>query len=149
MKVSAGIIPYKKEHGIKVFLVHMGGPYWKNRIRSWSIAKGEVEEGEDSFKAAIREFMEETGQKIEGRFISLGEIKGSNKILKAWAVEASPGTEINSNTFEIEWPPKSGRKMKFPEIDRAGWFDIEKAKEIIANYQRPLLERLETKLKTE
>ncbi|MCF6201821.1 MAG: NUDIX domain-containing protein [Hydrogenimonas sp.] len=144
MKESAGIIPSKKESGsLKVYLLHMGGPYWKNKKRSWSIAKGEIEEGEEPLEAAKREFFEETGKKIEGEFIPLGSLKSSGKVVTAWAVEASPDTDISSNLFEIEWPPNSGKKMNFPEVDKAEWFDIDEAKKIITAYQIPLLKRLE------
>ncbi len=144
MKESACIIPFKKEgKSLKLFLVHMGGPYWKSKKRSWSIVKGEVEEGEDLLEAAKREFFEETGKEVKGKFIPLGSVKSSGKKVTAWAVEASPDTNINSNLFEIEWPPNSGKKEKFPEVDRAEWFDTKSAKEVISTYQIPLIERLE------
>ncbi len=144
MKRSAGILPFHRgENGeVQVYLVHMGGPYWKNRSRSWSIAKGEIEEGEDPLHAALREFREETGQKIGGEFLDLGRVKGSGKELWVWAVEAEPDTRIRSNTFTIEWPPESGRVREFPEVDRAGWFDLREAREILAVYQVPVLDRL-------
>ena len=144
MKVSAGILPFqKKGNRLNVFLVHMGGPFWKNRVRSWSIVKGETEEGEDLLAAAKREFEEETGESVDGTFLSLGNVKTSNKIIHAWAIEANPSTEIHSNTFEMEWPPRSGKMQSFPEVDRAAWFDIERAKETIVKSQIPFLERLE------
>ncbi|BDY12036.1 NUDIX domain-containing protein [Hydrogenimonas cancrithermarum] len=143
MKLSAGILPFKQDpDGIKVYLVHMGGPFWKKKKRSWSIVKGEVEEGEDLLQAATREFFEETGQRIDGDFFPLGDVKSSNKRIHAWAVEVEPSTEIRSNTFELEWPPKSGRVMQFPEVDRAAWFGLEEAKEVIVASQIPFLERL-------
>ncbi len=147
MVESAGIIPYKKDGGLKIFLVHMGGPYWRKRERSWSIVKGEAKEGEDLLEAAKREFLEETGQEIDGRFTPLGTVKSSNKRLTAWAVEASPDTKITSNDFQIEWPPGSGRLQSFPEADRAGWFTPKEAAKIVAGYQVPLIERLENLLK--
>ncbi len=140
MRQSAGILPYKKDDGLKLFLVHMGGPYWKNRPRSWSVVKGEVEPDEDLFEAAKREFFEETGQKIEGRFIPLGSVKSSGKQITVWAVEAEPDTNIVSNTFTIEWLPRSGVKQEFPEIDKAGWFSPEEAEKIIVRTQLPLIE---------
>ncbi len=144
MKTSAGILPYKRVQGkLLVYLAHMGGPYWKNKKRSWSIVKGEVEGKEPLPKAAKREFHEETGQKITGKFIPLGSIKTANKTIYAWAVEANPSTAIKSNTFTIEWPPKSGKKATFPEIDQAKWFPLEEAKEVIVKSQIPFLERLE------
>ena len=148
MKLSAGILPFRKKEGrVEVFLVHMGGPYWRNKTRAWSIVKGEVEEGEEPFAAALREFHEETGQRIEGEFIDLGEVKTSNKTVHAWAVEAEPSTKIRSNTFTIEWPPRSGREAQFPEIDEAAWFSTDEAREKIVQSQIPLLERLEQLVK--
>ncbi len=141
MKHSAGILPYKKDGGLKLFLVHMGGPYWKNRPRAWSVVKGEAESNEDLLETAKREFHEETGQKIEGRFTPLGSVKSSDKQITVWAVEAEPNTEIVSNTFTIEWPPHSGIKKEFPEVDRAGWFSPEEAEKIIVRSQLPLIER--------
>ncbi len=127
---------------MEVYLVHMGGPYWRNKSRAWSIAKGETEEGEAPLEAAKREFREETGQKIEGDFLDLGEVKTSGKVIHAWAVEAEPATDIVSNTFEIEWPPHSGKKAAFPEVDKAAWFTPEEAAEKIVKSQIPFLERL-------
>ena len=144
MKISAGILPFKRENKrTKVFLVHMGGPFWRNRERSWSIVKGETEEGEDLLMAAKREFKEETGESITGEMLPLGSVRTSNKIIHAWAVESNPSTDIVSNTFEMEWPPKSGKKVKFPEVDSAAWFDLQTAREKIVKSQIPLLERLE------
>ena len=143
MKVSAGILPFQRQKGIEVYLVHMGGPYWRNKARAWSIAKGEIEAGEDPLQAAIREFHEETGQKIDGKFIPLGEVKTSGKKILVWAVEAEPSTEITSNTFTIEWPPRSGKRVQFPEVDRAAWFTLDRAKEVLVKSQLPFLERLE------
>ena len=148
MKVSAGILPYKREgNRWRVFLVHMGGPYWKKRDRAWSIVKGEVEEGEELLSAAKREFAEETGESVDGNFLPLGSVKTSSKTVHAWAVEADPSTAIRSNTFEIEWPPKSGKIARFPEVDRASWFDLDEAKEKIVKSQIPFLERLEELLR--
>jgi predicted NUDIX family NTP pyrophosphohydrolase len=142
MKTSAGILPFRRKPGLELYLVHMGGPYWRNKTRSWSIVKGEVEEGEDLLQAAKREFHEETGQEINGEFLSLGEVKTSGKTIYAWAVEAEPSTKITSNTFTIEWPPKSGKTAQFPEVDKAAWFDPETAKEVIVKSQLPFLERV-------
>ncbi|WP_457593999.1 NUDIX domain-containing protein [Hydrogenimonas sp.] len=149
MKQSAGILPCKKEDGWKVFLVHMGGPYWKNKERAWSIVKGEINEGEDPLEAAKREFYEETGERIEGDFLPIGSVKSSNKKITAWAVEASPSTDIVSNTFEIEWPPKSGKTERFPEVDRAGWFTIDEAEKIIVRSQLPFLKRVRSLLQSD
>jgi len=144
MKESAGILPFRRgQNGdVQVYLVHMGGPYWKNKLRSWSIAKGEIEEGEEPLQAALREFREETGHEIDGRVLDLGRIKGSGKTLWVWAVEAEPDPQIHSNTFTIEWPPGSGRVREFPEVDRAGWFSPKEARGILAAYQVPILDRL-------
>ncbi len=143
MKVSAGILPFRRDKGLEIYLVHMGGPYWRNKKRAWSIVKGEVEAGEDLLQTAIREFHEETGQKIDGTFIPLGEVKTSGKKIIAWAVEAEPSTEIKSNTFTIEWPPRSGKTAQFPEVDQAAWFTPERAKEVLVKSQLPFLQRLE------
>ena len=145
MKISAGILPFRRKKGsVEVYLVHMGGPYWRNKPRSWSIVKGLVEEGEELLDAAKREFKEETGHDIEGGFIDLGDVKTSGKRIHAWAVEAEPDTRIISNTFEIEWPPHSGQRALFSEVDEAAWFDIRTAKEKIVASQIPFLERLES-----
>jgi predicted NUDIX family NTP pyrophosphohydrolase len=141
--ISAGILPYRLRNGrVEVYLIRMGGPYWQNKKRAWSIVKGEVEEGEAPLAAAKREVEEETGQRIEGSFLDLGEAKTSNKRILAWAVAAEPSTEIRSNTFTIEWPPRSGRMQSFPEAEKAAWFPLEEAKEAIVASQLPFLERL-------
>jgi len=128
MKQSAGILPYKKENGqLLFFLVHPGGPFWKHKdLGSWSIAKGEFDDSENAFDAAIREFEEETGTKLKGDFIELTYIRlKSGKTIYAWAIEQDiDATAITSNTFEMEWPPRSGKKQHFPEVDRAAWFDV-------------------------
>src|SRR5579862_6732951 len=121
-KQSAGILLYRKVEGqLEVFLIHPGGPYFKNKDEgAWSIPKGEFVEGEEALDAAKREFEEETGQKIEGNFTALKPIvQKSGKKVFAWAVEGDidPDT-IKSNEFEIEWPPKSGKKQSFAEVDR-------------------------------
>lgn len=130
-KQSAGILLYRKsDKQLQFFLVHPGGPFFKNKdAGAWSIPKGEFEGDEDSLTAAKREFMEETGQAVEGEFIQLSPVKlKSSKIIYAWAVEGNIDHEtIVSNMFEIEWPPRSGKMTAFPEIDRAGWFDSEEA----------------------
>ncbi len=147
MKISAGILPFKCYKGdLKVFLIHMGGPFWKNRDDgAWSIAKGEVKEGESILDAAKREFFEETGKKIEGDFIDLGEFKSSNKIIHIFAINKDLDTDIKSNCFELEWPPKSGKIQKFPEADRAKWFDIDEAERKIVKSQKIFLKRLREK----
>ncbi len=148
MTVSAGILPYRrKKNGIELFLIHMGGPYWKHKERSWSIPKGIVEEGESLEAAARREFAEETGQRIDGPLIDLGEGRSGSKRLRIFAVEAPQLSEtIRSNTFSIEWPPHSGREQEFPEADRAAWVSPEAARKILVKSQLPFLDRLEEKL---
>ena len=143
---SAGILLYRlKKHEPEVFLVHPGGPFWgKKDAGVWSIPKGEMEEGEDPLKVAFREFEEETGQALEGDFTPLKPIKQkSGKIVYAWAGEGNVDeNNIVSNTFEIEWPPKSGNMKSFPEVDKAGWFNFKEAKERINPGQVPLLDEL-------
>jgi len=134
-KQSAGILLFRrKDDQLQVFLVHPGGPFFKNKDQGvWSIPKGEFLDGEEAFDAAKREFSEETGLTINGDFIPLNPvILKSGKKVYAWALEGDADHEnIVSNLFEIEWPPKSGKKQSFPEIDRASWFDSETAKQKI------------------
>ena len=131
-KQSAGILLYRfRDKQLQVFLVHPGGPFFRNKDDgSWSIPKGEFLDDEDALDAAKREFLEETGQTIEGKFIPLEPItQKAGKKVYAWAVEGDIDPEaIESNLFEIEWPPKSGKKQAFPEIDKAAWFDVGTAK---------------------
>ena len=149
-KQSAGIVAYRKAGGkYEILLVHPGGPYWaKKDLHSWSIPKGEFEAEEEPFEAAKREFREETGFEIEGKFIDLDPVKqAGGKIIHSWAVEAHIDTSrIKSNNFEMEWPPKSGNYKEFPEVDKAGWFSLKRAKEKIIRGQLPFLEQLEKKL---
>ena len=137
------------EGGLFVLLVHPGGPFWaKKDLGSWSIPKGEYDQDDDPLIAAVREFTEETGGRLQGIFYCLGEIvQPGRKIVKAWAVEGEfdPGT-LKSNVCEIEWPPKSGRKRQIPEVDRAEWFSLEEARAKILSGQRPLLDRLKLAL---
>lgn len=150
-KKSAGILVYRNKKDItEFFLVHPGGPFWKNKDEgAWSIPKGEFADDEDPLNAAKREFKEETGQAIDGAFISLTPVKQkSGKIIYAWAVEADiDPAAIKSNLFEMEWPPKSGKKQEFPEVDRAEWFTTEQAKEKINTSQAALIEELINSLK--
>jgi predicted NUDIX family NTP pyrophosphohydrolase len=131
-----------------VLLVHPGGPFWAQKDAGvWSIPKGEFED-EDPLTAARREFLEETGSAVEGEFVALAPVtQKSGKTIQAWAVEGDldPLT-IRSNTFEMEWPPRSGRKQSFPEVDRAAWFSIHDAMEKINPAQRALLVELKEKL---
>jgi predicted NUDIX family NTP pyrophosphohydrolase len=146
-KLSAGILVYRKPQGsVEVFLVHPGGPFWaKKDDGAWSIPKGEYAEGDDALAAARREFQEETGFEIDGTFTPLAPVKQpSGKMIAAWAVEGDvDAAAIRSNSFSLEWPPKSGRTRQFPEVDRAGWFDLPTARLKLLPGQRPLLEQLE------
>jgi predicted NUDIX family NTP pyrophosphohydrolase len=143
---SAGILAYRiGGDELEVLLVHPGGPFWRNKdAGSWSIPKGLLEPGEEPLEAAKREFEEETGLTVRGTFLPLGEAKQpSGKIVHAWAVAADIDvTRIRSNTFELEWPPKSGKRQEFPEVDKGGWFGLTAAGEAILKGQRVFLERL-------
>ncbi|MDB5131755.1 MAG: hypothetical protein JWR02_1504 [Mucilaginibacter sp.] len=151
VKQSAGILLYRKNSNQpQVFLVHPGGPFFKNKdLGAWSIPKGEFLSDEDALVAAKREFMEETGQPIEGEFIPLEPVYlKSGKKVYAWAVEGDIDHEvIISNLFEMEWPPRSGKMQSFPEIDRAAWFTVDEAKEKINAGQVGLIESLVGRLK--
>jgi len=132
MRHSAGLLLYRRrENTIEVLIVHMGGPFWAHREEhAWSIPKGEHEPGEDSLEAARREFAEELGLEAPaGDALALGSVKqSSGKIVSVWALEADLDiVEIHSNTFELQWPRGSGQSASFPEVDRAGWFDLETA----------------------
>lgn len=130
----------------EVLLAHMGGPFHaKKDDGHWSIPKGLVEEGEDPLAAAKREFSEELGLQVpEGEFIELGSVdQHNNKTVTAWAIEADIDTSnINSNTFEMEWPPRSGRQQQFPEIDRAGWFGLPEASRKVIRGQGDIFAKL-------
>jgi predicted NUDIX family NTP pyrophosphohydrolase len=146
MKKSAGILLYKYAGAeLLVFLVHPGGPFWKNKDDgAWSIPKGEYLEAEDPLVAARREFAEETGQAIDGDFVKLGDYRQpGGKLVSAWAVEGDCDADaIRSNTFTIAWPPKSGRTAEFPEVDRAQWFAPEQAATKLLQGQVAMLEDL-------
>jgi predicted NUDIX family NTP pyrophosphohydrolase len=146
-KKSAGILLYRINNKVcEVLLVHPGGPFWKNKDEgSWTIPKGEADDdNEELLATAIREFEEETGTALTGNFIELTPVKQkSGKLVYAWAIEGNLNEKkISSNTFEMEWPPKSGKMQSFPEIDRAGWFIIKQAKEKINAAQIALLNEL-------
>lgn len=153
-KLSAGILVYRHKGGsIEVLLAHFGGPFWAKKDNgAWSIFKGEQEEEEDAFEAAKREFKEETSHGApSGKYIDLGESRRKDgKIIRAWAINAdfNPAT-IRSNTFEMEWPPKSGKTQKFPENDRAEWFELSAANIKLHSGQAIFLERLIKKLNIE
>jgi len=150
MRKSAGLLVYRKgSKAVEVFLVHPGGPFWKGKDKgAWSIPKGEFAENENALTAAKREFKEETGQKVDGAFIELKTIKQkSGKLVYAWAVEAEPdATNIISNTFQLEYPHKSGKWITIPEVDKAAWFAVEEAKEKINPAQVELIDDLVRKL---
>ena len=130
---------------LEVFLVHPGGPFWaKKDLGVWSIPKGEYTEEEQPLAAAKREFIEETGFQPSSSFVELGEIRQpGGKHVTAWAFEGDcDPAALRSNTFEIEWPPRSGRQKEFPEVDRGAWFSITEARQRINRGQIPFLDRL-------
>jgi predicted NUDIX family NTP pyrophosphohydrolase len=135
---------------VEVMLAHMGGPFWADRDRgAWSIPKGEYEPGEEALAAARREFVEELGHEVPaGDPLELGEVKqAGGKRIHAWALEGDIDvSHIRSNTFEMEWPPRSGRRQRFPEIDRAGWFDLDTARDKLVKGQVPLIDMLAARL---
>jgi len=145
-KNSAGILLHRlRGSGIEVFLVHPGGPFWATKdAGAWSIPKGEFEAGEDPLEAAKREFKEETGFAVAGNFIELTPVKQpGGKVVYAWAVMGDcEADSIKSNTFSLEWPPRSGKRKEFPEVDRAGWFTPEVDREKILKGQLNFLEEL-------
>jgi predicted NUDIX family NTP pyrophosphohydrolase len=145
-KQSAGVLLYRRRNdGWQIFLVHPGGPYWKGKdLGTWSIPKGEFNPGEDPLESARREFTEETGLVIAGRFVPLLPVKQpGGKVVHAFAVEGDcDPASIQSNTFSLEWPPRSGRRQEFPEIDRGGWFGLEEASVKIGKGQTTLIEQL-------
>lgn len=146
MKKSAGILLYRIVHKApEFFLVHPGGPFWKNKdAGAWTIPKGEIDTAEDPLKAAIREFREETGIDIKGTFTALEPIRQkSGKLVWAWAVEGDPDiSTLHSNTFSMEWPPRSGKFIDVPEVDKGEWFGMKEALVKILPAQIPLLEQL-------
>ena len=142
---SAGLVMFRRLKELEVFLVHPGGPIWAKRNEgAWTIPKGEYEEDENPLAAARREFEEETGFKAAGSFLDLGTIRQkSGKRVAAWAFEGDcDPANLKSNTCEIEWPPRSGRRLEIPEIDRGRWFSLEEAKQYIREEQSPLLDTL-------
>lgn len=147
---SAGLLLFRgSAESVEVLLVHPGGPFWaKKDDGAWSIPKGEFDDDEEPLAAAIREFEEETGQPIAGELIPLEPIKqAGGKIVIAWAVCADfDPSRLRSNTFQMEWPPRSGLQKEFPEVDRAAWFGVTHARQKILNSQQPLLDDLIEKL---
>jgi predicted NUDIX family NTP pyrophosphohydrolase len=145
-KQSAGLLAYRwTEGGLEVFLVHMGGPFWARKDQgAWSIPKGEIEQGEEPLQAAKREFMEETGFILpDAPFFELTPRKSSGKLVLVWAIEGDFDPDaLQSNTFTLEWPPKSGQYRSFPESDRAGWFTVEQALTKIVKGQKECIKEL-------
>lgn len=145
-KRSAGLLMYRRSaDGFAVLLVHPGGPFWARKdVGAWSIPKGEYSPAEDPLAVARREFEEETGVRPRGEFRPLGDVvQPGGKRVSAWAVEGDlDPAALVSNTFELEWPPRSGRTARFPEVDRAEWFLPDAARERILSGQRPFIDRL-------
>ena len=152
-KTSAGLLIYRRRGGaLEVFLVHPGGPFWANKdAAAWSIPKGEFDPAEHPLAAARREFEEETGLKMAGEFTPLAPIRqAGGKVVHAFALEGDcDPAAIQSNTFEIEWPPRSGRRQTFPEVDRAAWFPLDVARGKIHKGQAGLLDQLRAMLEGE
>ena len=151
-KTSAGLLMYRNRNGrLEVLLVHLGGPFWKNKdAGAWFIPKGEINPGEEELAAAQREFQEETGLVPAGEFLALGTVKHkSGKKVVAWAFagDGDPAA-LRSNTFEVEWPPKSGKMARFPEIDRADFFTVEAAREKMHAAEFEVVIRLVDRLST-
>jgi predicted NUDIX family NTP pyrophosphohydrolase len=150
-RTSAGILLYRlRPAGLEVLLGHMGGPFWaKKDDGGWSIPKGEHGPDEEPFAVARREFEEELGSPVPAQeFVPLGTFRvTSGKVLAVWAAEGDLDAEATrSNTFELEWPPRSGRLQEFPEIDRAAWFPLDGARSKLVKGQVPVLDRLQEEL---
>jgi predicted NUDIX family NTP pyrophosphohydrolase len=149
-KRSAGLVMYRRSGaGLEVLLVHPGGPFWVNKDDgAWGIPKGECAEGEDPLAAARREFEEETGFEPAGPFLELGSFRQSSaKTISAWAVEGNfDPSQLRSNTFSMQWPPRTGRLQEFPEVDRAAWFKPDEAGRKILKGQRGVLDALAAKI---
>jgi len=152
MKRSAALLVYRHGRaGLEVFLVHPGGPFWARKdLGAWSIPKGEFDESEDGPAAAKREFFEEVGQKIEGKaFLALTPARQKGgKVVYAWAVQGEVDeAAVASNEFEMEWPPKSGRTGRFPEVDRGQWFSVAEARRKLVSGQVPIVDELARSLR--
>lgn len=152
-RLSSGLLLWRMREGrLEVLLGHMGGPFWSRReAGAWSIPKGEHEGSEDSLAAARREFSEETGASVPaGEALDLGVApQSSGKLVHGWALEGDlDAAAVTSNTFALEWPPGSGATREFPEIDRAAWLPLERARELIVKGQLPLLQALERRLES-
>jgi predicted NUDIX family NTP pyrophosphohydrolase len=149
-KQSAGLLLFRRaDSGWQVLLAHPGGPFWARKDEgAWSIPKGELAEDEDPLQGALREFAEETGQHVTGAFIALTPLRQpGGKLVYAWAVEADfDPAQLRSNTFSMEWPPRSGRQASFPEIDRAAWFGLDEARSRILIGQVGFLDAIVARL---
>ena len=135
----------RNEQGLEVFLVHPGGPFWsKKDLGTWSIPKGEYTDAEDPLAAARREFKEETGFTVDGSFVALGSIRQTGgKVVSVWALEGDCDPALlTSNLCELKWPPRSGKTISFPEVDRGAWFSLHEAQKRILASQGPMLHRL-------
>lgn len=150
LKKSAGLLLYRfQQQTLQILLVHPGGPFWAKKDDGvWSIPKGEFDDNEEPLKAALREMKEETGVAVQGSFTELTVVKQkSGKLIYAWALQHDiDASNIISNTFDMEWPPKSGKLKSFPEVDKAQWFTLDEALIKIVAGQAPLLFELQTKL---
>ena len=151
-KQRAGILLYRRtKHVLEVLLTHPGGPYWEGKDEgAWTIPKGIIEDGEEPLETAKREFGEELGSPLPaGELKPLKEIRqAGGKLVQTWAVEGDfDPTALQSNLFRMEWPPKSGEKREFPEVDRAGWFTMDRARQKILKSQSNLLDQLEELLR--
>ena len=145
-EVSAGLLPFRRGGELEVLLAHPGGPYWARKdAGTWTIPKGLVDPGEELLAAALREFTEETGFAARGPFVPLSPVKQkSGKTVHAFACEGEfDPDKLVCEPFEMEWPPRSGKRKSFPEIDRVGWFPLAEAREKILTYQQPFLDELE------
>lgn len=149
MTRSAGLLLYRRRSGgeLEVMLGHMGGPFWANKdVGAWSVPKGQREQGEDALETARREFEEEIGRPApDGEVVALGSVRqaGGRKVVEVWAIEGDMDVSaIESASFEMEWPPKSGKLREFPEFDRAEWFGVEEARGRIVRAQAAFLDRL-------
>ena len=145
-KRSAGLLLYRRAaRGIEVLLVHPGGPFWARKdLGAWSLAKGEIDPGEEPAACALREFEEETGTRLEGAPVPLGEVRqAGGKVVLGFALEGNFDPDaIESITLEVEWPPRSGQRRTYPEVDRAGWFMLDEARQKLNPAQAAFLDRL-------
>jgi predicted NUDIX family NTP pyrophosphohydrolase len=147
---SAGIVLFRRSSsGVEFLIVHPGGPFWARKDEgAWSIPKGEYAEGEDALRVALRELEEETGLRVDGEPIALEPVRQrAGKSVIAWGLEGDfDPAELRSNTFRMEWPPRSGKMAEFPEVDRAAWVTLAEARTKLNPAQLPLLEELAAKL---